>query len=642
MKCRTKLGVIVLALAMRPSLCAEARAQQVWAEDGGALAPIVIPADPLPAEAFAAQELQKYLKMVTSAEFEIRPGLKERPPHAIVLAVLDRPSVVSLLPADLSKGIRLDGYRWKSTGETLYIVAQEPFGVVFGIYEYLRQKAGVVFLEHADWGEEVPPQAIAAHANFSHQPLDELRNPRLAIRGLIGFGNVNKRIDWMAKNGLNCLEGIAWKPRLWPELKKRGMQFEQGPHTFQQLLRVDRYGKEHPEYFALIGGKRVADRPRQLMWCLSNPELQEEVVRKLIRQADQSPPSVVPSLGLMPSDGGQPLCQCDGCRAWMQGAKGKNEKMYGYLRFANEMARRVAQAHPGRSVSILAYADIASPPHNLRPAKNVRVMLCPYHRCARHALDDPNCSRNKEMFYQPLQQWLKITPQRWVYFYEYYMGMSSWVSLPYPTLTSMFSEWDRLIAQGVKGAVVMSSSGHLGVYGINYVAFARLGWDNPPTLDQYLKEYCSALYGKAAEPVEAIFRLWEEAMQKEEHVTPDASKYAHKVFTPEVLGRWEELLNQARAAAKTDKVRWRLDRMAIIHRYTKMVVQVTPLAERYQELNAKERAQGRQMVEDLIKFADGELKSHTDLLCLFNEHDLGHTWGRRLSSFQEPGAEEQK
>ncbi|MBI3944517.1 MAG: DUF4838 domain-containing protein [Armatimonadetes bacterium] len=631
-------GLVALCLSAGSLTATTAAAspehEQVWAEKGKALAPILIPGDPLPAEVFAAEELQKHLKATTAAEFEIRRGLRDRPPRALVLGVLSRPSVTSLLPAGLGEGIRLDGYRWKSMGDTLYIVAREPFGVVFGVYEYLRQKGGAVFLEPGDWGEEVPTQAAAARARFRHEPLDGVRNPRLAVRGIMDYGNVRKRVDWMAKNGLNTLEGISWRPALWPELEKRGLRFEQGPHNFQSLIPLDVYGKEHPEYFALVGGKR-AERVAQLAWCLSNPDLQAEVARKLIRQADESPASVVPSLALMPVDGNQPLCECEACRAWVRGAEGKSAKAHAYLRFANEVARRVAQAHPGRSVSILAYVDVTSPPENLAPEPNVRVVFCNYIRCARHALDDPDCPRNQERFRQPLQRWLAAAPDPWVHFYEYYMGMSAWNAIPYPTLTSMFGEWERLAALGVKGALVQASSGHMGVYGINYAAFARLGWEDPPTLDEFLKEYCSALYGEAAGPVERIFRLWEEAVQKEEHVLPDGARYSHKVFTPEVLARWESLLKEARAAANTDKVRWRLERLAVIQRYTSLVVEVTPLAERAKELTPGERARGRRLLEKLVRFCNEELKDQPDLLCLFSENDLGSIWNLRFRWFEE-------
>jgi hypothetical protein len=279
----------------------------------------------------------------------------------------------------------------------------------------------------------------------------------------------------------------------------------------------------------------------------------------------------------------------------------------------------------------------------LRPAKNVRIEFCPYNRCATHALDDPTCERNQEKYDKPMRRWLDITEDRGVYFYEYYSGMSTWNSLPYPTLTSLFAEWGPLSARGVKGALVQASSGHLGVYGINYVAFGRLGWDKPPTLNEYLKEYCSALYGEAAKPAEAIFRLWEKAMRGGKHVAPYSHLFAHRVFTPEVLARWEELLVQARCMAKTDKVRWRLDRLDVIRQYTALAVKVTVVAENFKEIGPKERAQGRRATKDLIRFCDKELKRHQDLLCLYTDQDLGKVWqGRMKQWFSGPDAKEKK
>lgn len=644
--------------------------QQVWAKNGKALGPIVIPTNPSPAELFAAEELQKYLNRITGAQFEIRRGLANLPKRALVLAVLDRPSVASLLPEGLSQGIRYDGYRWQSKGDTLYIVANEPFGLVFGTYEFLRQKAGAVFLEYAPWGEEIPHLKILAH-----DPLDEVRNPRLLVRGMAaqwdwGPEQLLRRIDWLAKNGLNAiqkstLEATRWeKERAWlePELEKRGMWMETGCHTFQELLPAEAYRDEHPEYFALLEGKRSTEENRALTWCLSNPELREEVARNLIRFARENP--TIRILGVQPNDGSAPLCECDDCRAYVQdavaeegweertqglrkGARGSHPyKTHGYLRFANEMAQRLVEAFPQRRISILAYTDLTNPPKGLKPHPAVNVCLALYHRCAKHTLNDPDCPVNRR-FNQALQEWLDATDEQWVYFYEYYMGMSAWLSLPYPTLTSMFAEWDDFISRGVKGAHVQSATGHLGVYGINYLAFARLAWDNPPTLDEYLKEYSSSLYAEAAEPVEAIFRLWEEAMNNEEHVNPNALEFAHKLFTPEVLKRWDELLAEARSLATNERVHWRLERMAAIRRYVPLVTAGTPLFYRMtrrlwdpsfqdqdKDLTPEEIASAWQMLDRLIAFGNEQHRFSPDLLGLFDDN-IAIIWESYLERYQE-------
>ncbi len=600
---------------------AGAQVRQAWAASGSALAPIVIPADPLPAEAFAADELQKYLNAVTSAGFEIRRGLAERPPKAIVLAVLNRPAVAAALPAGLDEGIRADGYRWKSEAESLYIVARNPFGVVFGVYEYLRTHAGAVFLEYAAWGEEVPPAAKAAHAELAHEPLDHLRNPRLALRGMRGWSL--QRIDWMAKNGFNCVEGRSFRPIL-PELEKRGMQFEAGPHTFGNLLPRDTI-KEHLDYYALIQGQRGVTGA-QLGWCLSNPDLQQSVARALTRWADESPPDVVPSLGLMPGDGKAPLCECERCRAWIEGAGATNGKAYAYLQFVNDIAGRVREAHPERHVSMLAYGDLIDPPASLRPGPQVRVLVCPWGRCARHALHDAGCPRNKAI-YNPLKVWLDITPGQWVYLYEYYMGMSTWDALPYPTLTSLFAEWSDLAARGVKGAIVQCGAGNHGTYGINFAAFARLAWEPAPTLDEYLAEYCAALYGEAAGPAAAVFRLWEEAVQATDHIEPVARTCAHRIFTPAILERWDQLLAEARACARTDRVRWRLERLDVIRRYTAWVVRVTE--QRAAPSTPEAAAEGRRLIEALARFSEETVDPQPDLLGVGGT-PLADMWRKRL------------
>ena len=50
-------------------------------------------------------------------------------------------------------------------------------------------------------------------------------------------------------------------------------------HTFDRILPSDIYGKEHPEYYSFINGKRQPGNHSQ--WCLTNPEVFEVVAQKI-------------------------------------------------------------------------------------------------------------------------------------------------------------------------------------------------------------------------------------------------------------------------------------------------------------------------------------------------------------------------
>src|SRR5439155_3134379 len=108
----------------------------------------------------------------------------------------------------------------------------------------------------------------------------DLEKPAFSYRALMLFPYSLSRslddIDWMAKNRLNYAhvavyssrEGPVLGLKLWdkynsretfiPELERRGLNLHFGGHTYFTWVPPEKYFQEHPVYFSLIGGKRVA------------------------------------------------------------------------------------------------------------------------------------------------------------------------------------------------------------------------------------------------------------------------------------------------------------------------------------------------------------------------------------------------
>ena len=588
--------------------------EMVWIEGDEAKGCIVIPNNAMAPEVFAAEELQRYLREITGVEMPIQQGLSKRPEKAIILAVLDRPSVKSLLPSDLGEGLERDGYRWRAVEASLYIVSQETYGLVFGVYEYLRQLGGISFCDYAPAGEDIP-----SSETFGHQPLDVLRNPRFTHRSLQASNRYPKEdilsyLDWMAKNGFNRLllhatidpSVIPWEEvRKWllPEMEKRGMELELGRHSFARFLNKATYFQEHPEYFALLDGKR-GETEAQLAWCLSNPDLQEEVAKNLISYIEQNPE--IRLFDFWPNDGVDPVCECESCRAfstvegaseeWKEhlygahfGARGTNpQKARAYLRFANIIAEKVAAVRPEARLRYLAYVDVTEPPPDDQPHPNLDFCVTMYWQCAKHALNDPDCFIN-EQYARALEAWTQRVGKERVYLYEYYMGMGCWRSLPYPTITTMFADWQWFEQIGICGSHIQSSPGHITVYGINYLAFARLAWDAQLTADQFLRDYCQSFFQEAADPMLAMYQLWEQGMQAAEHTQPSPFKYLHIIFPPESMQKWAQLMQAARGLAQSEKVRSRVERLDALRRYVELYLEARPFMAKLADKEKKEK-----------------------------------------------------
>jgi len=140
-----------------------------------------------------------------------------------------------------------------------------------------------------------------------------------------------------------------------------------GGHTWERAVPADMFA-EHPEYFALISGMRLAPTPGAAQYCLSNPQVQERIYRDLAAHLDRGFDSV---------DLGQPdgfrECQCDPCEALYGTGKDWSEKIWIFNR---QVAQRLDASHPGRQVTMMSYILTAAPPRSFRkfPA-NTCIML---------------------------------------------------------------------------------------------------------------------------------------------------------------------------------------------------------------------------------------------------------------------------
>lgn len=141
-----------------------------------------------------------------------------------------------------------------------------------------------------------------------------------------------------------------------------------GGHSHNIAIPAAKYAKEHPEYFALIKGKRDLN-PRYPAYCLSRPEVQELIYRELLQHADKGYEMVQ----LAQSDGFRG-CECEDCRK-LYGISSWGEKLW--IMHA-KMAERFAKDRPGKLVHIIAYGPTRTPPQTFRKfPDNVVIELAP-------------------------------------------------------------------------------------------------------------------------------------------------------------------------------------------------------------------------------------------------------------------------
>ena len=149
-------------------------------------------------------------------------------------------------------------------------------------------------------------------------------------------------------------------------------------HTWRFHIPWERFGKEHPEWFALIDGKRTGGKKAQL--CLTNPELPAAMAARIEEQiakgeaeakAQGLPPPRLYDMSM--NDTRHGYCQCAACRA--------SREKYGIsgdqLLFENKVAAMLKERHPNLLFSVFAYYESEAVPKNgVKAADNIVVKLC--------------------------------------------------------------------------------------------------------------------------------------------------------------------------------------------------------------------------------------------------------------------------
>lgn len=493
---------------------------------------------------FAATELRHYLGRILGVDI---PGAAKR----------DLPVIRLRTSADPELGD--EGYEFTADGRTLCITGGGPLGVVFGVYEFLRRYAGCRFSGLAPDGELIPRKQ---EVRVDELPLR--KTPSLWYRGFQFYSQpvgdlTARRIDWMAKNGMNYVlispmpdlddtwdgqtldpatgQGIGsvrkhrytvtwYRERILPEITKRGLKVDMNHHNLLTWLPPELYFERHPEWFALRNGERSAD-PHQFCICTSNRDAVAEVIANIKQFLRENPE--VSIVGLIPEDG-VGCCQCEACRALdihpddaltetpLYGGAHKypeaekRSKIRRYAMFANDVARAIRDHFPDVLLGTAAYYDIQWPPRDVKLETNIVPWVAIYWRCGAHELATGSCRVNA-FFFDVLGQWRKAHRHRLI-LYEYYMGMGAQAGLPYPQAGVICREWPLLKKLGIDGATVQSMDSVHEAYALNYLAFARSGWEAQVAVDTLQAEYLEGMFGAAAPALRPIFERLEAQCRK--------------------------------------------------------------------------------------------------------------------------------
>ena len=499
-----------------------------------------------PSEKHAAEELQKFVEEMSGARLPIVTDA-DKPDGDLVLignSTLVQP-FASTIPFER---LGTEGFVLRTAGSQVLIVGGRQRGTMYGVYTFLEKLGCRWFTSDLSVIPKKPSLVV--------EPLDEIQKPAFEYREPF-FTEASDK-DWAARNKVN---GSSMDLD-----ESTGGKFIYFPfvHTFYSILPPDKYFGEHPEYFALVDGRRRSERAQL---CLTNPGVLRLTIQTVLEWIEQHPEASIYSVSQNDSEG---WCECDQCLRVEQEEGGSHSGPI--LRFVNAVAAEVAKQHPEKLIDTLAYWYSEAPPLHARPLPNVRIRLCPIGACEAHAYE--NC-KNDTYFLHHLQAWSKITNQ--LYIWHYVTNFSHYL-LPFPDFDELAADIPLYRKNGVVG-IFLEGDFAEGGGGENaelrsYV-MARLLWNPSLEVNRIIDEFMAAHYAKAARPMRAYFDLLHRQVRpapqgKGQHMwiyTNPGAPYLSEGFLAQSL----KLFQQAEAVADNDVARARVRKARLSIDYVRLI-----------------------------------------------------------------------
>ena len=507
------------------------------------------------AEAYAAGQLIRYARLAWGEDFvtEGSGGLQIRVGTARRLGLEDAPEG--------------DGFVIRRDRQGVTVAGGSPRGTLYGVYAFIERYMGVRFLTPDT--EYIPSKAPLPLP----EKIDVCERPAFAFRENQWYeacmsGTDEQNADFAVKTanlGSMCTL----------DERHGGNVVYPGSHTFDTLCPASVYFDSHPEYFALVDGKRQGG-PYTAQLCLTHPEVLAVVTENLRRTIRENPDQKIFAVAQNDCYG---YCECPAC-ARIDEEEGSHAGTL--IRFVNAVAEAIEEEFPDVIVDTLAYEYSRTAPAKTRPRHNVVVRICTIESCLSHPLRlcqerNGNYAQTRDgkngrfgLLNKDLADWGKICTHYncWTYVtnFAHYMA-------PVPNLWVLADNMAFLAENGVTDLRLQgnrqSPSGEMG--SLRAYLSAKLLWNPSRSTDRILLEFCAGYYGMAAGPILAYLRMVnQKAAAPDVHAGLYDAPWEAPYLAGDFLERAEEYYRQARRLADDETVLRRVEKAALSVEYVRI------------------------------------------------------------------------
>ena len=581
--------------------------QITLAKNGKAQFVIVCPANAADPVRFAAKELKNHLDKITGANFKI---VTKRPAGAKAIIPGNSPEAIKA-GIDVKK-IARDGFRIIAKPDLILIAGLDESnakskilfsfmnpknerkpatfsagawnfqrGSLYGTYRFLEE-LGVRWFMPGDIGTVIPKKKTLTLTAFDalEEPVFEGRSGALDGH----FYRKNRRYPERDHLYLNILKWTVRNNYLWVLRMRRPTTFYPLNHHPPSNQYEERFGKTHPEYFALYNGKRslrgeIGDG-RTGALCYGNPGTIQEILKDLTAFADGVHASKrgytqtntqdygmcenngwpqASNFGnvssLLPHDVFQP-CECTACAPLLAAEDGgqMSEIVWKFMaQIGNEMLKR----RPGHILTCLAYSSYAKFPMTVSKLPNnvmVGILPCTDQMNQPYALAKPERYKN---YFKIVKKWNTMNDMPlafWVHWLFRTFEPKKHYGVPM-ILPGFTAKYFREAAKYGRIMYMELDTDNYIMEHLNRYIFIKLLLNPDQDAQALVNDYAEKMYGPAGDIFKEIFRDIEQRCEK--IAASDATQTAiwkdQDKFAPQVLKRYRTMVTEAEKRTKNTK-----------------------------------------------------------------------------------------
>ena len=469
----------------------------------------------------AAGILQRYFQKSVSIDVPVERG-----------GVVDKAIVVGTTDSEPTKAyqerLTSDGFVIFTVEETIYVTANTPRGVLYGVYDFVERFLGVRFLR-ADC--EYIPQTTAFEV-----PAEIISNPDFPMRTYLMGDTFDGEVDMEHLSRMRIKDVFVPVPKMYggrEEVYGRNTN-----HNFHYYVPFEKYGNEHPEFYRFFYVNEEVTPTIDLTNGITEDGRLDEsmelsvakiVIEEMKKDAIAHPEATV--FNFTQEDGPYYFDDDNNRRL-----ESKYKRSGILIRFCNVVARELnkfTEKELGRTIKIMtfAYAYAKDAPVTVDGNGNIQpideTVVADKNLIIQFALFSNGCfdyfdERQFDSVRKTMQEWKAVAHDFWYWAYD--ISFHRYFAY-FDTFSHIDNNIEGFKNLGISYLCIQGSHDCANNWQTNIRAYAYLKkmWDTRLSAQALMDEYMDLYYGVAADSVRKVMQIFHDNHQRCMAEMPDYS-----------------------------------------------------------------------------------------------------------------------